>query len=384
MKSTMKIGDVGTLSGMVGPGQTITLGGEPEATVYSTPSMINLMEHAAREALRPFLEPGEESVGIDVQVEHLAATPPKTEVTASATIKLIEKNVIGFDLEARDAWEVIGRGTHRRAVIRTEKFSERLARKKTPATSKARPSLEFIDLRREGRLMWATLNRPAKRNVFNEAMTRDLESLVDWLDGAGDQIGVVVLSGAGDTFSAGDDISELRPDDTQAMTALSLRRGAVYRRMTGLPQVLIAAIDGLALGGGFVCACSCDIRVATHNTKLGLPEVTLGWPPNYGIAIVQSVLGRPTALRLALSGKPVGASEAQRFGAVHEIVPAFRLFEEARQIAETILANPPEAVAATKQLFAIWNEEGDEPATRSFIQCLQTNQAQASIHDFKR
>ncbi len=388
MKSTIKIGDVGTLSGIVGPGQTITLGGQQEATVFSTPSMINLMEHAAREALRPFLEAGEESVGIDVKVEHLAATPPNTEVTATATINQVEKNVIGFDLQARDTWEVIGRGTHRRAVIQTDKFSSRLAKKTQPieagSTRKQMPALTSIDLRRQQRLLWATLNRPAKRNAFDQTMTRDLEQLVDWLDSCGDQVGVVVLSGAGNTFSAGDDVGQLRPDDPQAMTSLSLRRGAVYRRMTELPQILIAAIDGIALGGGFVCACACDIRLATHNAKFGLPEVTLGWPPNYGVQIVQSIVGRAAGLRLAVSGQSISASEALRLGAVNEIVPAFRLHEQARQLAETVLALPPVAVAAAKQVFTLAADGRDEQATQSFLQCLQTTEAKASIGKFSK
>ncbi len=388
MKSTIKIGDRGTLSGIVGPGQTITLGGQQKATVFSTPAMINLMEHAAREALRPFLDAGEESVGIDVHVEHQAATPPNTEVTATATIKRIEKNVIGFDVEARDAWEVIGRGTHRRAVIQTDKFSNRLAEKIKPRWQSSAPpdppTLSSIDLRREDRLLWAILNRPAKRNALNQTMTRELEQLVDWLASCGDQIGAVILSGAGNTFSAGDDVSELRPDDPQAMTSLSLRRGAVYQRMTELPQILVAAIDGMAVGGGFVCGCACDIRLATHNAKFGLPEVMLGWPPNYGLQIVQSIVGRAVALRLAVSGQMMGAAEALRVGAIHEIVPAFRLQEEARQFAATVLALPPKAVAAAKRGFSVGHDARDELATESFLQCLQTSHAKASINKFSK
>jgi enoyl-CoA hydratase len=152
--------------------------------------------------------------------------------------------------------------------------------------------------------------------------------------------------------------------------------------MTELPQILIAAIDGLAVGGGFVCACACDIRIATHNAKLGLPEVKLGWPPNYGLQIVQSIVGRANALRLAVSGEPISSSEAQRLGAVHEIIPAFRLREEARQLAEAVLALPPESVAATKQLFSLGSDGRDELATQSFLNCLQTKDARISIDKF--
>jgi enoyl-CoA hydratase/carnithine racemase len=326
-------------------------------------------------------------VGIDVHVEHLAATPPLTSVTATATVTSIEKNVISFDLEARDPWELIGRGTHRRAVIKTQSFSGRLAKKRPPSathSSDSLPVLRAIELRKQSRLLWATLNRQSKRNAMNQAMTSELEHLVDWLASHSDQVGVVILSGSGGTFCAGDDVSELRTDDVPAMQELSLRRGSLYRRMTELPQIFIAAIDGMAIGGGFVCACACDLRIATHGTQFGLPEVKLGWPPNYGLLIVQSVLGRAATLRLAVTGDLVSAREAFRLGGVDRVVPKFRLQEEARQLADSLLTRPSDAIAAAKQLLSVRAEGNDEQATDQFLKCLQTPDAKAAINKFTK
>lgn len=132
MKVTLTVGVKGELTTRVGPGNTITLGDDQRATVFSTPSMINLMEHAAREALRPHLETGEESVGIDVNIEHTSATPPKNEVTATATVTAIDKTVISFDVVASDSWGEVGRGTHRRAVVKTSRLVSKLGHKIQP------------------------------------------------------------------------------------------------------------------------------------------------------------------------------------------------------------------------------------------------------------
>lgn len=97
--------------------------------VFATPMMVLLMENAALNAIRPYLEPGESAVGTRVDVEHLAATPVGHEVTARAKVTNVEGRHIEFDVSARDGKEEIGRGTHRRVAIDLGKFNERLATK---------------------------------------------------------------------------------------------------------------------------------------------------------------------------------------------------------------------------------------------------------------
>jgi enoyl-CoA hydratase/carnithine racemase/predicted thioesterase len=395
MKSTLQIGDTGTLSKTVGQRDSITLGGQDAATVLSTPSMINLMEHAAREALRPHLEPGEESVGVDVHVEHTSATPTATTVTAEATVTVIEKNVIAFEVMARDEWGEIGRGTHRRAVIKTDRFATQLAEHKPSPhrTDKQQPSdnhdsmpaFETLQLHRQGARLNVTLNRPGKRNAINSQMTSEMEQLVDWLSLCSGAVRVVVVTGAGDTFCAGDDVTDLQLQQPQLCAELSLRRGVLYERITRLPQVWIAGISGTALGGGFVLACACDFRIASHQATMGLPEVRLGWPPNYGLRIVESLLGRGAALQLALTGKIWSARNAESMGLVKRVVAASQLESAVHAEAQEILDLPPHAVAATKQLFGISDHRlGNEEASEAFIKCLASAEARKSIAKFDK
>ncbi len=391
MKESLRIGVTGRLSTRVGPGETITLGSantHGEATVYSTPSMINLMEHAAREALRPHLEEGEESVGVDVQITHSSATPPKSQVTAEARVTKVDKNVVSFEVIAHDPWGEIGSGTHRRAVIKTSKFAERLAQQKpaappAPKPATTPPETNTIDLQHSGCVLRLTLNRPQKRNAINALMTAEMEHVVDWLEHHAPHIRVVIVRGAAGSFCAGDDVGDL-PDAPQAAGQLSLRRGALYQRVTSLPQIFIAAIDGLAYGGGLVLAAACDFRIATHGAKFGLPEVLLGWPPNYGLGIVQSLIGRGGSLQLALTGESIDARRAESIGLVSKVISPFQLESEVSKLAEHLAALSPDAVRAAKQSLAPGVAWSDQRATDAFMDCLATETARQSIAKFRR
>lgn len=381
-------GHAATLTRVVDPSQTITLGDAITATVFSTPAMVDLMEHAAREALRPFLEEGEESVGIDVKVEHLAATPLGAEVHATAAVTAIEGNVVTFDVTAHDPWAKIGRGTHRRAVIQTGRFAAKLAEKE-PSAGASNDDLDFSSLRTletaaDGPVLTVTLNRPRKRNAINQEMTADLERLTAWLAGRAAQVRVVILTGAGGAFSAGDDITDLNLDDPEAARALSLRRARLYDRWLRLPQVLIAAVSGPALGGGCVCAYSCDLRVAAHDATFGLPEIKLGWPPNYGLARLISLVGKSRATELILTAATLTAREAHACGLVHQLATQGNLLSAARRLADRLLSLPPLALAEAKSLLA-HDAPGtalDREATQSFARSLKTADAREGVQAF--
>ena len=388
VKPNLQIGHVGKLSRIVDASQTITLGGEAAATVFSTPSMIDLMEHAAREALRPYLEAHEESVGIDVQVEHTAATPIGAEVWAEAKVAAMEKNVIAFEVAAFDASGPIGHGHHRRAVIALPRFVQKLTEKSEAAPSTEKPLQlppgKTVKVAIEDRLATVTLHRPEKRNAINQEMTAELEQLTDWLMQPQCPVRVVIVSGAGGAFSAGDDVRDLNVNDLEAARALSLRRGRLYRRWQLLPQVLIASVAGPALGGGCICACACDLRIATHGAIFGLPEVLLGWPPNYGLSRMISLLGRPRVLQWALTGEKVGAREAESLGLVQEVVAEAQLERKTRDWAERLLATPKAALTATKRLLSLEQPSAslDAQATDAFLSCLASEDGREGIAAF--
>lgn len=367
------------------------------AAVFSTPAMINLMEHAARDLVAPHLEPDEETVGVSVNIEHLAATPVGTIARASAEVVGIDGRMIDFEVQAFDALEQIGRGTHRRAVIKHPKFATRLREKASqmpdaialPYTMEpnrsALPMLRTIDVRPQGAIATITLNRPEQRNAVDRAMTADWEQVVSWLAGH-PEIRVAVVTGAGSAFCAGDDVKEVSTLAIEEARALSLRQARLYLAFEELPQVMIAAVNGPALGAGCVCAYSCDLRMASHAARFGMPEILLGWPPGYGIAQLTAAVGKPRALELCLTGKQISAAEALAYGLAHEVVPQGRLLARTKELAEQLLALPPQALSATKRL--VHTDEGVQPKlahiadTDAYVRCLATADAKEGIAAF--
>ncbi|MFT5527907.1 MAG: enoyl-CoA hydratase/carnithine racemase/predicted thioesterase [Pirellulaceae bacterium] len=386
MKPGLEVGHQARLNRIVDASQSITLGTSISATVFATPSMIHLMEYTATKVLAPYLDEGESSVGIDVNVEHTAATPVGSDVWAIATVTAIEKNVISFDVEAFDGAGKIGRGKHRRAIIGMEKFAERLKKKQVQleggSVSFDLPNFETLETQRQGGILYLTLNRPQKRNAINAAMTTELEALTRWLQNSNTR--VVVIKGADGTFSAGDDVADLQLLTTEECRRLSLRRGRLYQTWMYLPQVLIASIDGLAYGGGFVCAAACDLRIATHNTLFALPEVKLGWPPNYGMARVAELLGAARATELALTAEAITSRRAEQIGFVNKVVSASQLDAETQQLADHIITLPVTAISEAKKLIAAQSNSTmvDALGATAFEKCLETSDAKARVDAF--
>jgi len=129
MKTKPKVGDEGQLRFVVAAPHVIDIAGDPQLAVLSTPSLIWFLEHAAREALQPLLEPGETSVGTHVDVEHLAATPVGHTVTCIAKVIHVDGPVVAFQVSASDQREPIARGVHKRRVVRAKRFQEHVRKK---------------------------------------------------------------------------------------------------------------------------------------------------------------------------------------------------------------------------------------------------------------
>src|SRR5438046_3869468 len=134
--------------------------------------------------------------------------------------------------------------------------------------------------------------------------------------------------------------------------ALARRWAAIMERFAALPQVTIAAVDGCALGGGCMLAVAQDLRIASDRAKFGLPEVTLGFNPGYGIARFLDIVGGGHGRDLLLSGRVIRASEALRMGLVNRVVAAPTLEASALKWASEIAASPRDGLAATKQIVA--------------------------------
>jgi len=129
MKSRPRIGEVGELDIPTDMKHAVEFHGDGMPAVVSTPHIIQFLERTARHALTPHLEAGERSVGLEIDIRHLAPTPVGQTIHCRAQVIAVEDRKITFQIEARDAHEVIVRGLHKRAVVRTESFSRRVKAK---------------------------------------------------------------------------------------------------------------------------------------------------------------------------------------------------------------------------------------------------------------
>jgi enoyl-CoA hydratase len=379
----LQIGDSAELYLTVAPQHTIRLGG---IEVFATPQMINLMEHAAREVLRPILDVGAESVGADVNVRHLAPTKIGGRVVAKATVTNINEKLIDFAVEAHDDDGKIGEGTHRRALISLEKFASKIQSPNDVPHGTPLPNFQTLLVEVRDAIAYVTLNRPQKLNTITRQMTQELKTLCAWLKAHLREVRVVILTGAGRAFCAGDDVREVRDLPIEEAESLSLKQGRLFVGFEEIPQPIIAAVNGYALGGGCVMAYSCDFRIASQAARFGMPEIVLGWPPGWGVSQLMAIVGKARALELCLTGKQISANTAKEWGLVNEVVPANRLMEAAESLAQTLLAQPPIALRETKRLLhadeGAWPKQTYQQDTAAYIRCLQSADAREGINAF--
>lgn len=197
---------------------------------------------------------------------------------------------------------------------------------------------------------WLTLNRPQVLNAVNLQMRDELWEAL-WAVRDDPDVAVVVFRGAGDrAFSAGADISEFGTAPSYVEARRARHERDLWGFMLAMPKPLIAAIHGYALGAGIEMAMLCDIRIASADARLGLPEVSLGYIPSAGgTQLLPRTISPGVALGLILSGDAIDAQEAYRLGLVHRVVPRERLYAEAEALARRLLACSPLALACAKE-----------------------------------
>ncbi|AIL62693.1 MULTISPECIES: enoyl-CoA hydratase [Pseudomonas] len=195
-------------------------------------------------------------------------------------------------------------------------------------------SFETILLDIHGKVGLITLNRPQALNALNAQIVGEINQALDQLE-ADPNIGCVVLTGSAKAFAAGADIKEMA----------DLRYPQIYvddlfsdaDRIANRRKPVIAAVSGFALGGGCELAMMCDFILAADNAKFGQPEINLGVLPGMGgTQRLTRAVGKAKAMELCLSGRLMGAEEAERAGLVARVVPQAELLEEALKVAATI------------------------------------------------
>lgn len=201
---------------------------------------------------------------------------------------------------------------------------------------------------RRGATALVILNRPAKLNAMSLEMKSELVRALRALD-SDPSVRVLVITGAGEkAFAAGADVSELAGRTTVEQWRMG-ERGTPYDAVDALEKPVLAAINGLCLGGGLELALACDIRVASERAELGQTEVNLGLIPGGGASQrLPRLVGLGPALRLALTGDRVDAREALRLGLVDEVVPHGKLLDRCLEIAERIASKSAVAVRLAK------------------------------------
>jgi enoyl-CoA hydratase/carnithine racemase len=221
-----------------------------------------------------------------------------------------------------------------------------------------------------------TLNRPDRRNALGVELVNALTSEFKRLEQDADTR-VIVLAASEPGFCAGADLKDFAGADVQTRCEQDARTAALARSFPSMAKPIIAAVEGFAMGAGFVLAASCDIVVTAPNTRWQLPEVALGWLPGWGLQALIARLGAVTARRLAMSAELLDGREAHRLGlADHLTADGATTLQAAVGRATQMAQYSPHALASVKRVFA--------PTVAAPAEAMDAWAGQLLAEDFKQ
>ncbi len=195
-----------------------------------------------------------------------------------------------------------------------------------------------------------TINRPPVLNALNTEVILELLDCFNQIAVDSSILCVIITGGGEKSFVAGADIAELNKLDIETGQILCDRGHALCAKIENLPQPVIAAINGFALGGGCELAISCDIRLASDKAKIGQPEINLSILPGFGgTQRLPRLVGKGKATEMILTGDHISAEEAKRIGLVDQVYPHDELLPKAKELAQKIASKAPLAVIAAKK-----------------------------------
>ena len=208
----------------------------------------------------------------------------------------------------------------------------------------------MIECNLEGHIALITLNNPAA-NTFTAAGLRQLTDLVGDLN-RNLEVYAAVVTGQGDKFfSAGADLKTFADGDKVQARLMAHRFGAAFEALQEARPVIIAAINGYAMGGGLECALACDLRIAEEHAQMALPEPSVGLlPAGCGTQTLPWLVGEGWAKRMILTNERINAETALRIGLVEQIVPRGQSRQAAMEIAQRVGTLSPRAVTFSKNL----------------------------------
>lgn len=238
----------------------------------------------------------------------------------------------------------------------------------------------------KGAVALVAINRPERRNALGSQLMRQLGEA---LSGAehNDQVKAIVLAGTPPAFCAGSDLKELAGLSIADMCRHEAETATFARAIGYRAKPVIAAVEGYALGGGFILAASCDIVVSSSTARWHLPEAPNGWLPPWGLTALIARVGAVRARRLTWGASPIDGIEAARIGLVDDVVEPGTALDHAIGVANGLAAVPPEAIVSTKRFFEPFimadAERLDEVASREFAANCESSSSVKTFERFK-
>jgi enoyl-CoA hydratase len=231
---------------------------------------------------------------------------------------------------------------------------------------------------------WVALNRPPL-NLMDLEMIRALRETFEGL-ARNPAVRLAVLRGNGRAFTAGLDVRVMKDLTVATAKALITDLHRAIAAVHGAPFPVIAMLHGYCLGGGLELAMACDLRTASEETRLGLPEIRVGVPSVIEAALMPGLIGPGRAAECLLTGEMIGAAEAREWGLLNRVVPGDRLEAATRELADRILACSPTAVRAQKELLNRWRESdlrgAIEYGINAFATCFATDEPREAMTAF--
>ncbi|OGQ77850.1 MAG: hypothetical protein A3F90_19510 [Deltaproteobacteria bacterium RIFCSPLOWO2_12_FULL_60_19] len=204
---------------------------------------------------------------------------------------------------------------------------------------------------KEGGIATVQLNRPQKKNSLNTEVRRELEAAFREI-GEDSGVRAVIVTGGDEIFCAGADIGEIQEAKSAKASYQHAREfQTLFDQVEALPQPVVGAVSGYALGGGCELALACDFRIASETAKFGLPEIKIGaFPAGGGTQRLPRLIGAARAKEMIFFGDPIGANEALACGLVSKVVAKEKLLAEAKAFATKLAAQPRLALETAKKL----------------------------------
>jgi enoyl-CoA hydratase/carnithine racemase len=208
----------------------------------------------------------------------------------------------------------------------------------------------MLDVSHQDRIGVVTLNRPQRRNAMDHDLVAALVRAFRGLD-ANPDIAAIVLRGEAPGFCAGSDLKFIGRLSLEAMCRFEAETGDMARLIGFLDKPVIAAVEGFALGGGFILAISCDLVVSADAARWHLPEVPIGWLTPWGLKALIARVGAVAARKLCYATETFDGREAKRLGLVDHLAEPGHADDVAMALAQRLAALPADAVSSTKRFF---------------------------------